>query len=88
MKFLDWAISSLIGHIVLVGGAFFLIMSTLFLVLNYIYGTLTVTHAVRILVAGLLLGIVAAITLWYAVTLPIRRRLGGNSGDGSDGKRT
>lgn len=75
MKFLRWASTSALSHVVLLGGGFFIAETILFLVLYYRDGTLTISFALEIAIASFILGCVGALLFWYAVTLPRIRRL-------------
>lgn len=77
-KFLKWASSSLIGHMVLFGVLCLGPGYLAFLVLIYSEGTLTVTWALYLALICGLMGVVGAIPVWYTITLPlIKQRKGG-----------
>jgi len=69
-KFLKWASSSLVGHMVLIGVpcwvAGFLSLS----LANYFEGTLTITWALGTLVESAVAGAAVATLVWYTMTLP------------------
>lgn len=71
------ASSSLTGHIALVEAVFSLPLFLYFLAKSYAHGTLTISWGVYLAVVGASLGVVGAAIVWYAVSLPLIRRQGG-----------
>jgi hypothetical protein len=71
MKFLRWASTSAVGHVVLFGVPFFLLESAAGLVLNYRDGTLSLAFGLQIVVTGIVLGGIGGLLIWYTVTSPL-----------------
>lgn len=75
IKFIKWACASLVGHLIIVGLPFSVVMAATFLYLNFEEGTLTTTWALHVVFVALVSGIAAAITGWYLVTKPLIMRM-------------
>jgi hypothetical protein len=81
MPFLNWARSSLLGHIVLFELLFSLPEFLIFEFMNYRDGALTVTGTLRIAITAVVGGAVFATLVWFTISLPFRRRLKREKGD-------
>ena len=76
MKPIRWVCSTLVGHIILIGGAFTIVESVVFMILESSDGTLTGGRALRLVVISLPLGIACGVACWFAITRPMLRRKG------------
>jgi hypothetical protein len=70
-KFLKWCSTTLLGHLVLFALPFWIVMSVIFLIANYVDGTLTVAWAFYILWMGLLIAVICAVLVWFTLTSPL-----------------
>jgi hypothetical protein len=77
IKFLRWAGSSFIGHMVLYGLACGVSLSATGLALNYSEGTLTLRWGLWIVFVSTLGGVIVGILGWYFITLPLIKRRNG-----------
>jgi uncharacterized integral membrane protein len=67
-KFLKWCSTTLAGHLVLFALPFWIVLSTTFLIMNYLDGTLTFSWAISIILTGLIGGIIVAVLVWFTLT--------------------
>jgi hypothetical protein len=72
--FRRWAVTSLGGHIVVLGGSFALIEFLICWMISNSAGRATIATALKILLIVAPLGIVAALSFWFTVTKPLIRR--------------
>ena len=86
MNLFRWASTTVLRHVVLVGGLFALCQSVFFGYLFYTDGTLTLASGVRIAAVSSACGVIAALLGWYTIMVPMLKRRGdrpARSGDGS-----
>lgn len=70
-KFLKWCSTTLAGHLVLFALPFWLVMSAIFLIVNYLDGTLTFSWAINIVLTSLVGGVIGAVLVWFTLTSPL-----------------
>jgi hypothetical protein len=70
-KFARWALLSLVGHVVLVQLVFTLPMVIVFLRLDFLDGTLSVSSTARTVWVAALGGLCCAAALWFTITVPL-----------------
>ena len=68
---LKWCSTTLLGHLVLIALPVWIAMSAIFVIANYIDGTLTVAWAFYILWMGLLIAVIVAVLIWFTLTAPL-----------------
>jgi hypothetical protein len=73
MNFLKRASSSLGGHILLWEIVFSLPLFLMFLLKSNSEGTLTFEWAIHLAIVWSVLGVLAATTFWYLVSLPLKK---------------
>jgi hypothetical protein len=76
LGFIRWCARSLKGHLVLFGFTFGVVMSAVFLWLNWTQGTLTVSWALLVVGYSFVGGVIGGALVWYRITRPRMLRLG------------